>query len=61
MPRHVPLARASRRYDKLSKKYPTVGCCAGNDFGFGLDDIDTGAELAGCGEAERDAKAGKAE
>ena len=27
------------RYDKLTKKYPTVGCCEGNAFGYTLDNI----------------------
>ena len=30
-------------YDKLTKKYPTVGCCENNAFGFRLEDIDHAA------------------
>ena len=32
------------RYEKLTKKYPTVGCCAGNAFGYGLIDIEPVSE-----------------
>jgi hypothetical protein len=27
-------------YDKLTAKYPTVGCCAGNGFGYELPTFD---------------------
>jgi hypothetical protein len=39
------------RYDKLSKKYPTVGCCADNAFGYGLSDIDVAAEALKTGKS----------
>ena len=47
-----PTVLACRRYDKLTKKYPTVGCSAGNKFGYSLAQIDVGAEEARAKEAE---------
>ena len=38
------LVVCARRYEKLSKKYPTVGCCVGNTFGYSLADIDVAAQ-----------------
>ena len=42
----VRRARAAARYDKLTQKYPTVGCLEGNTFGYGLGDIDIAASEA---------------
>ena len=39
-------------YEKLTKKYPTVGCCEGNAFNYKLDDIDLAAEALKTGKGE---------
>ena len=48
----LPHRTLTCRYDKLTKKYPTVGCCAGNDFGYSLSDIDIASEALKTGKSD---------
>ena len=42
----LSLSLACGRYDKLTKKYPTVGCSAGNQFGYSLLTIEVERNVA---------------
>ena len=39
-------------YDKLTKKYPTVGILENNTFGYKIEDIDIAAEALKTGKGE---------